>query len=300
MSSVAVVGVGAMGGFFGAQAAAAGNDVTLCVRTPFPRLVVETRGQRLEVAGPIVTDPSQVEPVDWVLLATKAHQTYRTAGWLHALCGPSTTVVVLQNGVQHVERVAALCPPGTTILPSVVHCGAESPEPGHVLHYTYGFLYVPDTAPGQALAELFAGSGAEIRPTDDFPTRMWEKMVSNVAVNAITALTLQRIGVLQRPGVADLAQGLMNECAAVARLEGARIDDAFVHATRERLQGLPAEAGTSMLYDRLAGRRLEHESLDGAVADLGRRRGVPTPLNDAMTALLDAISAASADPAVAQ
>jgi 2-dehydropantoate 2-reductase len=55
-----------------------------------------------------------------------------------------------------------------------------------------------------------------------------------------------------------------------------------------------------MLYDRLAGRRLEHESLNGAVADLGRRRGVPTPLNDAMTALLDAISAASADPAVAQ
>jgi 2-dehydropantoate 2-reductase len=293
MTSVAVIGAGAVGGFFGAQAAVAGNDVTLCVRRPFTQLVVETRGQRLEIDAPIVTDPSQVGPVDWVLLAVKAQQTARTTDWLHALCGPSTTVVVLQNGVQHAERVAPFCPPGTEILPSVVHCGAESPEPGFVRHYTYGHLIVPDTDAGTSLVDVFAGSGAEIRPTDDFPTRMWEKMVSNVAVNALTALTLQRMGVLHRTGAAGLALGLMSECADVARHEGARIDGSVVQATHERVLGLPPEAGTSMLYDRLAGRGLEHESLNGAVGDLGRRHGVPTPLNDAMTALLDAISAAN-------
>lgn len=291
MATVAVIGVGAIGGYFGARAALAGHDVTLCVRRGFDRLVVESRGETHEFDSRVLTDPQDARVADWVLLAVKAHQTEGASKWLQAVCGPDSAVVVLQNGVEHEARVRPLVAKGTEIVPAVVHCGAESPRPGLVQHYTYGFAYVPDSTAGRSLAGIFPQDPQTFRPSQAFITRVWEKMCSNVAVNPITALTECRLGVMRRSEVAELARGLMREAIAVAQWEGADIDDSYADETIARLQTVPEQAGTSMLYDRMAGRSLEIDAINGTVVRLGAKYGVATPLNHAMAALVGVLGA---------
>ena len=295
------MGAGAIGTFFAAHLAAAGGaDVTVCARRPFADLVVESErsGETLRCSPPVLTDPGQVAaatggPVDWVLLATKAHQTAGAAGWLSALAGPGTRVVVLQNGVEHEVRLRPLLPDARTqIVPAVVYCGAELVAPGHIIHRTNGFLVVPEGPAGAALAALYEGSRAGIRLTGDFTTAAWEKLCGNVVANGITALTGQRMGVLRRPDVAAVGRALADECAAVARAEGAAIDAAYPEVLLHGVAAMPEGAGTSMLYDRLAGRPLEFDALYGAVVRAGRRQGIPTPLQGAFLALLAAVSQA--------
>src|SRR4051794_19621923 len=98
MTRIAVVGAGAVGSYFAARAALAGNDVTLCLRSARPELVLRSGGAELRPRLRVCTDPHDVCPVDWLLLGVKAHQTSGAAPWLRALDGAS--IVVLQNGVR--------------------------------------------------------------------------------------------------------------------------------------------------------------------------------------------------------
>ena len=288
---IALIGAGSIGGYVAWQLVRAGHRVTLCVRRPLDRLVVVDEGGEHPVDALIETDPGRLAAAQWVLLATKAHQTPDAAGWLEAACGPSTrAVVVLQNGVEHAARVAPYV--GTTpILPAVVSIGAEVLAPGRIRHHAYSGIEVPEGALGREFAALFAGSAIDVVCSADFRSGLWRKLISNVTASPLTALTGRRIEVMADPVVRELAVGLAAECIAVARAEGADIP---LDAARAFVEGIAKNAaewppfGSSMLYDRLAGRETEHEALIGAVVRIGARHGIETPLNAAMLALLRA------------
>lgn len=287
---VAIVGCGAIGGVLGVHAARAGAEVELCSRRPFARLVVESAEGELALSQPARTDPAAGTPADWVILATKQHQTAAAAPWLARVCGPRTRgVLVAQNGVEHEQTVGPLVG-GVPIVPSVVQIAAELLAPGRIRHHGFGRLAVPSGAPGKELAELFAGSAVTIAQTDDFTTAAWQKLCGNCFANPITALTGRRLEVLRRDDVGALARGLIRECVAVGRREGAALPDDLPERLLAGLRGIPDGTGSSMLHDRLAGRALEHDALNGAVVRIGERHGVPTPLNRAVLALLAAIS----------
>jgi 2-dehydropantoate 2-reductase len=289
MSVVAVVGVGAVGGTVAAHLCAAGrDDVVLCVRTPFEALVVESPAGLLHATLPLVTRPAAVHPVPWVVLATKAHQTAGAADWLRALTTSQTTVVILQNGVEHVERVAPYTN-GATLLPVVVECPATRGAPGRVVQRAPAALLVPATAAGHHFAQLFTGTNIRVTVTPDFVTVAWRKLCLNVAGGAITALTDRPLGVLRRADVAHVARDLIAECMAVGRAEGAVLPDTLIEEILTSMVEGPPEAGTSMLTDRRAGRLLEADARNGAVARIGARHGIETPLNRAVTALLTAM-----------
>ncbi|MEU9114682.1 2-dehydropantoate 2-reductase [Streptomyces sp. NPDC048483] len=286
---VAVIGAGAIGGYAAALAHWAGLDVTVCVRSAVDSLTIETGGEVRTAPVPIATDPAQVTPVDWVLLTTKAQDTAGAEGWLRRLCGPGTAVAVLQNGVGHQERVAPYVPEGTEILPVVAYISAERTAPGHIRHHIASELQVPEGPLAERFAALLAGSELTVRPVRDFTTAAWRKLFTNLAANPITALLQQRIGVFADPGVTALARDLLREAAAVARAEGADIGEPDVTHTLEIYAIAPPDGGSSMLYDRLAGRPLEHEYITGAVVRAGERHGIATPLNGMLLALLRAV-----------
>src|SRR5688572_1312292 len=122
--TVLVVGVGAIGGVCAAHLLAAGRDVTCGVRTRFDELVVDAPGRRLAFAPRVVTAP---EPADWILLATKAHQTEGASAWLAG----AARVAVLQNGVEHVERLSRWVPPDR-LVPVVVACPSTALAAGRI------------------------------------------------------------------------------------------------------------------------------------------------------------------------
>ncbi|MCD2196218.1 2-dehydropantoate 2-reductase [Actinomycetospora endophytica] len=290
MASVVVIGPGAIGGVLAALAHERGHDVTLAVRTPFDVLRVRSGadGEERSVPAAIRTDPASVGPADWVILTTKAQDTASAAGWLKATTGPGTVVVVAQNGVDQDRRVEGLVHPDATAVPAVVVLGAEAVEPGRIVHHGYGRLTVPDGAWVSGLSALVSGGddGVEVVGSPDYRTDAWRKLISNAVANPITALTMRRNDVLAEPQTADLVLGLSREVVAVARAEGADLSEDDVTTLRNHYATMPAGTGTSMLYDRLAGRPTEHEYLTGAVVAAGQRHGVPTPLNATMLALL--------------
>jgi 2-dehydropantoate 2-reductase len=293
VADVAVVGPGSVGAFFAAQLAAAGVPVLSCARRSFDRYVVESTEAPVDVAASVATDPVSVEgPVRWVLLTVKAHQTEGTRPWLERLCSTGTTVVVVQNGVEQEARGRSVAGPAR-VLPGVVYCGAELLAPGHVRHHQHSTLFVPEGADGAELVALFAPTPWRIRPTATWSTEAWRKLGANVVANGITALTLRRISVLGDPSVVPLAESVLRECWAVGRAEGADVSEHDAAAMVQAMGAAAGDGGTSMLYDRLAGRPLEHDALHGAVVRAGGRHGIPTPLHEALVALLAAAAPVS-------
>ncbi|MEX6507406.1 2-dehydropantoate 2-reductase [Jiella sp. M17.18] len=285
---VAVIGSGAIGGYFAAMLADASHDVTLCVRTPFERLVLEDGGTTRDIPVTIATDPAEVAETDFVVLATKAQDTGSAAPWFERLAGQNTSVLVAQNGVEHAQRVQPLAP-GATIVPAIVYVAAERTRPGRVVHHSNSRMVLPDDPTGRGAKARFAGSALQVDLAEDFLTTAWRKLLSNICANPITALTLRRMEVFSEPAIRDLALGLMREGVAAARAAGARLADGEAEAVLSSYGGVNSQSGSSMLYDRLSGRSLEYDHLTGAVLRAAARGGVDVPLNRAIHALLAAL-----------
>jgi 2-dehydropantoate 2-reductase len=285
MSTILVVGAGGVGTVLAAGLADAGHDVVVGARTARP-LVLERDGRARELALPVVVDPEVVGQADWVFLCTKAQDTGSTAPWLLRACGSRTTLAVCQNGIDHANRVGGIAGPAT-VLPCLVYIAAERIGPGRTRHRHGAHLVVPAGPPAERLAAL-GPEGIEVRAEADFRTAAWRKLLTNVAANAVTALTCRRMEVLAEPGVRALAARLLAEAVAVGRAAGAAVGSDDVAATLDFYDGFGPDDGTSMLYDRLAGRPTECDLFNGAVVGLGRRHGVPTPANETVLALLRA------------
>ncbi|OKI04584.1 hypothetical protein A6A06_07360 [Streptomyces sp. CB02923] len=281
-----MIGGGAIGGLVAALVQLTGHDVTLCLRTPLDRLTLETDGEIIDARVRFAVAPESAEPVDWVFLATKAQDTAGASGWLRRLCHPGTVVAVLQNGIDHVGRVAPHTPGGTDILPAVIYASVECTAPGQVRHYAGNEIHVPDGPLAARLAELLATGRLKVVPVPDFTTTTWHKLLTNLAANPLTALLQQRMGIFADPDMESLARSILGEAATVARAEGADIHDSDIDRVLEMYAMVPPDGGSSMLYDRLAGRPMEHEHITGAVVRAGERHGLPTPLNGMLLTLL--------------
>ena len=293
--TVAVIGLGSIGGVVaGCLRAADRHDVVACVRHPIERLILEQPEGSVEVPLRALTDPARAAPVDWVLLCTKAQQTPLTAAWLARLCDSSTRVAVLQNGIGHAARVAPLVGDARVVPPLVYYNGERlGTDRVRLRHVAEHDLAVADNSDGRAFAQLLDGTPLRALLSGDFPTLAWRKLLINAVANPITALTLQRQAVFRRDDIKALCVAILDEAVAVARADGAQLAEDESVRTISALLTYPAEAGTSMYFDRLAGRELEVEALTGAVVAAGERLHIATPLNGALLALLRAVSDAA-------
>jgi 2-dehydropantoate 2-reductase len=284
---VAVVGPGAVGAFLAAHLVAAGVEVVACARRPFDRYVIESEQYPADEPATVITDPSSAVPVDVVLVCVKVTQTGSIAPWLAALCGPHTLTVSVQNGLESADLLASVLPAGT-VLPSVVYVGVQLVAPGHVRHTTAARLVVPDNDDGRRAAQVFTGSIVTADLVSDFRTEVWRKLGVNAAVNGITAITGRTTEVYSRPDAARLARDLLRECWSIARLDGAMLTTEQADSTAHNLSVRPIGAGTSMLYDRLAGAPTEHDAIYGAIVRAAERLGSDAPLARTLDTLLAA------------
>ncbi|NUR60128.1 MAG: 2-dehydropantoate 2-reductase [Catenulispora sp.] len=295
MANIAVVGPGAIGSVAALAAQQAGRHaVTLCARRDpgTIRVVDDVTGEVTELTMPVLTSPADVPgPADWVLLAVKAHQTDGAAGYLNALCTPQTSVVALQNGVEHVARVAPHAN-DARVLPAIVWISAEPTGPGEVTvrNNISSLVQVPAGPEGEEFAKLLQDSTAvEVELVSDFTTAAWRKLTTN-AIAGIMAATGRRAAVYHRDDIRELALGLARETLAVARAEGATLPAEEAEALVTMFERMAPDIGSSILFDRLAGRELEWDARNGVVRRLGHRHGIATPVSDVLVPLLAAAS----------
>ena len=177
------------------------------------------------------------------------------------------------------------------VVPALAYMAAERLRPGRVVHLAGNRILVPAGEAEARLADVTRPDLA-VRGVEDMPTAAWRKLLGNLVANPITTLTLRRIGVMQDPGIEELARGLLVEAVEVGRAEGARLRHEDVTEVLEGTRQYGDRTGSSMLYDRLAGHRLEHQYLTGEVVRRAETHGIPVPLNAAILALLDALDRA--------
>lgn len=287
-ASVAVIGAGAVGGVLARSLYKANHDVSLCVRAPVPGLQITTPARVENVPVRVATDPREVGPAAWVFLTVKSYDTQGSRRWLSALCDENTTVVVVQNGLDRAQEAQMLAPQAS-FLQALAYIHAEREGPGRIRLGYGNRLDIPDTAASPDLRELFRGSGVTVRVQPDFITASWRKLLLNVAVNPITAITLRRGEVFTEPTVRDLARAIMRETMEVGKSVGARLTEADVQGALEFTTAMGKENGTSMLYDRMACRPLEYEVLNGAVVKYAEKAGIEVPVNRAVLTFLHAL-----------
>jgi 2-dehydropantoate 2-reductase len=287
MTHIAIVGPGAIGGTMAGWLTQDGrHQIIVAARTAFPHLEIETPARTLRAEPRVLTDPQTANPVDWVLIATKAYDTLGAAKWLAHLVGETTRVAVLQNGVEHVERFSPFVA-NDRIVPVMVDCPAERIKPGHIRQRGAARMVVPRSAHGIDFVELFSRTEIEVSAAEDFHSQLWRKLCLN-SVGALSAIVLRPAVIARHAGAADLMRAVVRECVAVGRAEGAYLDDELAESIIEGYRKAPPDSINSMHADRLAGRPMEIDARNGAIVRLGARHGIETPLNKMIVSLLEA------------
>ena len=265
------------------------HTVIVCARRPLAELIVETPTETIIAHPRVITDPAVAPPVDWVLVATKTYDSAAAAKWFGGLRVTGAPVAVLQNGVEQRELFAPWVNPDK-IVPVLLYCPAERTEPTRMRQRRAARIDVPDDPLGREFATLFAGTPVAVTPRTDFQTALWRKLGVNV-VGVLNTILLQPSNVFCDSRVAEMARALTRECIAVARAEGAVLDDSFADEVLEIYRGNPPDSINSLHADRLAGRPMELDARNGVIIRQGRKHGIPTPYNDMAVGLLEAMVA---------
>ncbi len=296
---IAVVGVGGVGGYFGARLAQAGEEVTFIARGETLR-ALQGSGLRVEsVDGDILVkpasatdDPAKVGHVELVFLAVKGWQTPEAIETMRPLMGPDTLVIPLLNGVEAPDQLAAaygeqrvaggLCGLfGSIVAPGYIRNAMAKP------FITFGML---DDAPNERLEQLrsaYERVGVRATIASDIRAALWEKLLFVGPFGGVGGVTRAPVGVFRSlPETRALLDGAMSEIAALARAQGTPVAGDAIARALAMIDGSP-EAGTaSMQRDILAGRPSELESQIGVVVRRARESGVDVPIHAMLYASL--------------
>jgi 2-dehydropantoate 2-reductase len=279
---IAVIGAGAIGGTLAAWLAQT-HEVILCARSPLTDLEVETPEGMIRAAPLILTDPAEAAPVDWVLCTTKTYDCADAAVWLDGLMGLETRLAVIQNGVEQRDRFPQV--PQDRTVPVIIDLPVERTAPGRVVQRRNGTISVPEGANGEAFVALFAETIVAAATTPDFITAAWKKLAINCS-GIVSALTRRPAEVANDAHAAEVMRGLVRECIAVGRAEGATLSDRLADLVVEWTTRAHPQSVNSLHADFVAKRPTEVDARNLVIVRLGEKHGIPAPLNRAMAALL--------------
>ncbi len=296
---VLIAGSGAVGGYFGVKLALAGHDVTFLARGEHGRAIrddglhVETPDGVLVGRGRVVERLEDVAPgtSEVALVAVKTPALDALGPGVARALVADGAAVPLQNGLDSEDVLAAHVGEGRTI-GGIARMGSAVVGPGRVRLVGGGTIVLApyrggDLARVEALAKTLSDAGIDTEAKPDLGKVLWGKLLWNGPFNGICALTRLVPGeVLKEPSLEALVRGAMHEILAVARADGAPLPEALVDAMIDGSRTVWATTEPSMLQDVLAAREHEVESLQAAVVSRGRKHAVPTPIHDALTALL--------------
>ncbi len=313
---IAIIGVGAIGGYLGARLAHAGEDVTFiargsnldALRTRGIRLVLGDGSEQVVPHVNAAADCAAAGRHDLVILAMKAHQVEAVAREVPKLFGPDTVVVPMQNGIPYWyfhrhggalagTRIQSVDPNGVIgehipcerVIGCVVYPASELLAPGVIKHVEGNRFPVgePDGTASERVkrvSECFIRGGLQAPALSDIRAEIWLKLWGNMTFNPISALSRATLaGICEFPLSRQLAFDMMSEAQSIAN----KLGITFRVPIEKRIAGA-ARVGhhkTSMLQDVEAGRTLEVDALLGSVIELARLTDTPTPHLDTVYAL---------------
>ncbi len=304
---IAVLGSGAVGGYYGAKLSRAGHDVTFIARGAHLEAI---RAEGLRIKSPALgdfvvharaeQDTAAVGPVDLVLVAIKAYDNGTALPLIGPMLGPSTTVLTVQNGVDSAEEVAAAVGEdrvlgGTTYIATALAAPGLIEQTGTHRRIVFGEVFgnlprISDRA--RAVYEALAGADIQAEVVGDGRVPIWEKFIFLVSLAGFTGATRLPIGpVWADPFIRRQFLDGCREIESVARAERIPVAADRVQQIETYVESIPGTMRSSLLIDLSQGKKIEVEALQGSVVRRAAKAGVPVPIMSTLYAVLKPFAA---------
>ncbi len=300
MEQVMMVGAGSVGGFFGAHLAKHNPNVSFLLR---PRtlaavrqwgLTIRSASGTFTVRPPAAADPRELPGPDLIILGVKAYDLDATLTQLEPILTERTVILTLQNGVDTEDRIIARLK-RDCVVGGVAFIYSKIAEPGVIDHYKKGSVAIGELMGHESerllkIRDLFVSSGIPCQVSKDIRRSKWEKMCWNCVFNPLTVIVDDKVAkALDHPEMLGVIHQIVGEVAAVSAAVkvplAPEMADKVVRWTQEI-----RDIHTSMYDDWKAGRPTEIDALNGMIVRLGREHSIPTPVNEALTAMIKAIT----------
>jgi 2-dehydropantoate 2-reductase len=299
---IAILGSGAVGGYFGAKLARSGQDVTFIARGAHLAAMrergLEIRSAQLgdfTVRARAEDDTSKIGPVDLVIFAVKTYDNQSALPKLPPLVGPGTSVLTLQNGVDSADEIAAVVG-RERVLGGTTYVATALEAPGLIVqtgvHRSIIFGEVFDTRGTitprvQAIADIMTPADIQVTAVPDGRVPIWDKFVYLAPFSGFTgAARLPIGGIWTHEHVREMFYAAAREVAALAAAEGVQISPNRFDTLREYMDNIPPTTRSSLLIDLEMGKRIEVEALQGAAVRRAAAHGLPMPIISTLYAVL--------------
>jgi 2-dehydropantoate 2-reductase len=301
---VAIIGPGALGCLVaGLLRSKTKEDVWLIDNRPDRARRIAEDGIRLEgLSGHIQAkisvsaDPKEAGPCGLVILCVKSYSTEDACKDIKELVSKETFVLTLQNGIGNVQILDDHFGQDRVIA-GVTNHGATLLGPGHVRHAGKGETIIGAASgkilgPIKEIAGILSRAGLETKTSKDIDSVIWGKLVINVGINALTAVTRLKNGMLiEHDGTREILRSAVQE--AVKILKRKRVKLAYDDPIQKVESVCKATSAniSSMLQDVLNNKRTEIDFINGAIVRQGKALGIPTPVNGVLADLVRTIEA---------
>lgn len=313
---IVIVGAGALGMMYGLRLLRGGGNVTFVTRSAEQANLLADRGGILYEDGEELRIRTSTVPMtgvaalredelpgqsDWIWITVKqAHLTDELLEVISLLCARGASVLCLQNGIGHLGRIADRLPPGTRVLPAISTEGALRESPGKVRYTGRGMLTFGALRADGACAEeeeitqkmlvgVLAEAGISAELSNQMENRIYEKLLINAVINPLTAIFGVKNGELPlHPSRLRLMTALFKESRTILVRCGLNEDSGTWEKVLAVCEATAANE-SSMLRDVQAGRATEIDWINGGIAGLAREANLPSPLNDAVAAMVRAL-----------
>lgn len=300
MKQILMIGAGSVGGFFGARLAKHNPNVSFLLR-PNTLAAVKQHGLTIRSAdGTFTVKPQaasnarQLPRPDLIVLGVKAYDLDEVLSQIEPVLTEKTVILTLQNGIDTEDRLLARIQ-RDCVVGGVAYIYSRIAEPGVIEHYKKGAVTIGELMGYEserllAIRDLFTSAGIPCQLSKDIRRAKWEKMCWNCVFNPITVLIDDHVAkALDHPEMTGVIRQIVGEVAAVSAAMKVPLPldmpERVVKATQEI-----RDIHTSMYDDWKAGRRTEIDSLNGFIVKKGRDLGIPTPVNEALTAMIKTIT----------
>lgn len=294
---IAVMGSGAVGGYFGAKLAEAGHELAFIARRRHLQAlaakglkIVKADGDLLIRQAKFTDDAAHIGKVDLILFCVKSYDSESAAQQIKPLVGGATLILSLQNGIDNPDKLARLFD-AKQILPAVVYVGTQLTAPGEITYSNggriiFGQLDGGAGAAAQSLQETLSAAGIPCELSQQIGQLQWTKLLWNASFCAISCLAQANVKeIVESPSLTQLALDCMSEVQTAAQTRS-------IVLRRQQFDEILAFSRTlgpfkpSMLQDLQSGKPLEYQAFNGIVAETLEQAGIPAPINRTFYAAL--------------
>jgi 2-dehydropantoate 2-reductase len=300
MKQIMMVGAGSVGGFFGAKLARSNPHVSFLLR-PKTLTAVQQNGLTIRSSSGTFTvrpgaasDARRLPQPDLIILGVKAYDLDEVMAQIEPVMTDRTVILTLQNGIDTEDRLIAHMK-RDCVVGGVAFIYSKIVEPGVIDHYKKGAVSIGELMGHESerllkIREVFTSAGIPCQFSKDIRRSKWEKMCWNCAFNPITVLINDRVAkALEHPEMLRVIHQIVDEITAVSAAVKVPLPPDMPERVVKWTQEI-RDIHTSMYDDWKAGRPTEIDYLNGYIVQKGRELGIPTPVNEALTAMIKTIT----------